>query len=77
MNKSVYKDKGNIINYDTIKILGIMKIITIKCYKLTLIEKTDNLLKFKSKNKMSEFMLPKKESIYMFNYYNAIQFFLC
>lgn len=24
---------------------------------------------------MSEFMLPKKESIYMFNYYNAIQFF--
>lgn len=66
MNKSVYEDKGNIINYDTIKILGIMKIITIKCYILTLIEKTNNLLKFKLKNKISEFMLPKKESIYIY-----------
>lgn len=63
MNKSVYEVKGNIINYDTKDVLGIMKIITVKCYMLTLIEKTDNLLKFKSKNKMSEFMLPKKESI--------------
>lgn len=47
MNKSVYEGKDNIINYDTIEILSIMKIITVKCYKLTLIEKTDNLLKFK------------------------------
>lgn len=47
MNKSVYEVKGNIINYDTKDVLGIMKIITVKCYMLTLIEKTDHLLKFK------------------------------